>query len=158
MSLSIRDFEEGLNLVVMRKLEGGQSPAPRLKGWPGREMMRAGWDTVAEREIGLSQGGMEMTLHFRVEQMGGNDATDSIREARQKSRVQRKKTILLEVHTTLDGHTYFPSPPLDSGRDPLLLSVPRNGRSKWCLITAETTEYVNDLSSRCLCLSGHARG
>ena len=73
--------------------------------------MRAGWDTVAEREIGLSQGGMEMTLHFRVEQMGGNDATDSTREARQKSRVQRKKTILLEVHTTLDGHTYFLSPP-----------------------------------------------
>ena len=37
---------------------------------------------MAEREMGLSGGGMEMTLHFRVEQMGGNDATDSVREAK----------------------------------------------------------------------------
>lgn len=63
--------------------------------------MRVRWDSVAEREMGLSGGSMEMILHFQVEQMGGNDATDSVREARQKSRVQRKKTILLGVHLLL---------------------------------------------------------
>jgi len=86
-------------------------------------MRRVRWDTVAEKEMGLSGGGMEMTLHFRVEQMGGNDATDSVREARQKSRAQRKKTILLGVLTTLHGHIYFLSPPLDSGRDPVSSSL-----------------------------------
>lgn len=89
--------------------------------------MRLRWGSVAKREMGLSGGSMEMTLHFRVEQMGGNDATDSVREARQKSRVQRKKTILLEVHTTLCGHIYFLSPPL---RDPASSSLsPKTDRA-----------------------------
>lgn len=80
-------------------------PQAERMAWERDEEAR--WDTVAEKEMGLSGGGMEMTLHFQVEQMGGNDATDSVREARQKSRAQRKKTILLEVHTTLHGHIYF---------------------------------------------------
>ena len=94
-------------------------------------MVRVRWDSVAEREMRLSGGSMEMTLHFEVEQMGGNDAADSVREARQKSKVQRKNTILLGVHTTLRDHIYFLSPPLDSGKGPcLLLSVPKNRHSK----------------------------
>ena len=80
-------------------------PQAERMAWERDEEAR--WDTVAEKEMGLSGGGMEMTLHCQVEQMGGNDATDSVREARQKSRAQRKKTILLEVHTTLHGHIYF---------------------------------------------------
>ena len=62
----------------------------------------------------------------------------------------------LKARTTLCGHTYFLSPPL-LRQGPCLLSVPRNRHSKWCLITAEMNEYVNDLSSRCLCLGGNAR-